>query len=138
MAAPHLKHVAEIEVDYGVLPPVLCSSQEIQQVALNLLINAADAISELGRIRVSTRREGDWVRFLVSDDGDGIDPDSLDRIFDPFYTTKGVGEGTGLGLSISYEIINRHGGEIVVDSALGKGTTFAVRLPIRGSEASPV
>ena len=99
-------------------------------MVLNLLINAADAVGSEGSIRMATRRVDDDVRLLVSDNGAGIDPDSLERIFDPFYTTKGVGKGTGLGLSISYEIINRHGGLITVESEVGRGTTFCVQLPI--------
>ncbi len=130
MSRPHVRHVADVDLDYGSLPPVLCSAHEIQQVVLNLLLNAADAIGHDGSIRVKTTREDDSVWLMVSDNGAGIDPESLDRIFDPFYTTKGVGEGTGLGLSISYEIIHRHGGQITVESELGKGTTFRVRLPI--------
>jgi len=130
MATPHVRHVAEVHIEHEVLPDLLCSPHEIQQVALNLLINAADAVGTDGSIQIRTKGCGNKVLLQVADDGEGIDPDSLERIFDPFYTTKGVGEGTGLGLSISYEIVHRHGGEIEVESTLGKGTTFSVELPI--------
>ncbi len=130
MAVPRFSSGTDVQLDYGELPSTVCSSREIQQVVLNLLINAADAVDEDGTIRIVTRREGEWVRLSVSDNGGGIDEESLECVFDPFYTTKGVGEGTGLGLSISYEIIARHAGQIDVDSTLGKGTTFHVRLPI--------
>ncbi len=130
MAASRLKHAANLTLDYGDLPPLVCSAREIQQVILNLLINAADAVGESGSIRVSTRREGECLRLVVCDDGSGIEKGALERIFDPFFTTKDVGEGTGLGLSISYEIVHRHGGEITVDSKPGRGTTFQVLLPI--------
>jgi len=129
MAMPKLPAGVELELDLAELPAVSCAPREIQQVVLNLLINAADAVGECGTIRVRTRREGDRVRLSVRDDGEGIPEESLDRIFDPFFTTKDVGEGSGLGLSISYEIVARHGGEIVVESKLGKGTTFSVILP---------
>ncbi len=135
MAAPRLSAGIDVELDYGDLPPFLGSAREVQQVVLNLLINAADAVGESGLIRISTRKEGDFVRLAVSDDGSGIEQADLERIFDPFYTTKSVGEGTGLGLSISYEIVKRHGGEITVDSTPGIGTIFRVRLPIERASA---
>ena len=135
MAAPRLSAGVAVQVDYGELPAFLGSAREIQQVVLNLLINAADAVGPSGIIRVSTRKEGEFLRLAVSDDGSGIDRSDLERIFDPFYTTKSVGEGTGLGLSISYEIVKRHGGEISVDSTPGIGTIFRVRLPIAGASA---
>lgn len=130
MAATGLKSGMEIHTEYGQLPETICSPGEIQQVILNLLINALDAIEETGVIRVDTRHEGDEVVLTVQDDGSGIARDDLARIFDPFFTTKTVGEGTGLGLAISYEIVHRHGGEISVDSTPGCGTTFRVALPV--------
>lgn len=135
MAAPRLSAGIDVQLDYGDLPPFLGSAREVQQVVLNLLINAADALGESGLIRISTRKEGDFVRLAVSDDGSGIEQADIERIFDPFYTTKSVGEGTGLGLSISYEIVKRHGGEIAVDSTPGIGTIFRVRLPIERAAA---
>jgi two-component system NtrC family sensor kinase len=130
MAASGLKPGAEIRTAYGALPEAFCSPGEIQQVILNLLINALDAIEDAGVIRLETRLEEDTLVVSVCDDGTGIERQDLARIFDPFFTTKTVGEGTGLGLSISYEIVARHGGEIRVESTLGSGTTFQVALPI--------
>ena len=106
-------------------------SGQLNQVWMNLLANAAQAVSENGgEVRVTTRREGTSVTVSISDTGVGIPPEHLDRIFDPFYTTKPVGEGTGLGLSISFGIVRRHAGEIRVESQPDRGTTMIVRLPI--------
>ena len=105
------------------------SRRELEQVLLNLLINAAQAIEGVGTVRVATSRCGDEVEIAVSDTGCGIPAEVMERIFDPFFTTKPVGEGTGLGLSISYEIVRRHGGRILVDSVVGRGTEVRVRLP---------
>jgi two-component system NtrC family sensor kinase len=122
------------------LPPVYGDADLIKQVALNMLVNAQQAISGPGRIAVATRLvpNGDGaarqVEFSISDTGCGIPTDNLAHIFDPFFTTKEVGKGTGLGLSVSYGIIHSHGGSIEVDSTEGAGTTFRVRLPI-GPEA---
>ena len=101
---------------------------------MNLLGNAAQAISRDGVITIRTGMENGWVRIDVSDNGAGIARQDLQRIFDPFFTTKPVGLGTGLGLSVSYNIIRKHGGEISVDSAPGIGTTFTIRLPPGESE----
>jgi two-component system NtrC family sensor kinase len=120
--------------DYGDLPLITCYASQINQVWMNLLVNAAQAIPQQGEVCVSTKLEGDWVIIEVSDSGPGIPEDQLSRIFDPFFTTKPVGEGTGLGLSISYGIIERHGGMITVKSKPGVGTTFRVRIPARTSE----
>ena len=130
MAATGLKPGTEIRTEYGQLPETDCSPGEIQQVILNLLINALDAIGEAGVVQVETAHEGDVVVLSVQDDGSGIKHQDVARIFDPFFTTKTVGEGTGLGLSISYEIVNRHGGEVSVESTFGVGTTFRVTLPV--------
>jgi two-component system, NtrC family, sensor kinase len=116
--------------DYGELPPVDCYAGQLNQVWLNLLVNAAYAVCDGGEVRITTRGEAGRVRIRVSDTGRGIAPEHLTRIFDPFFTTKPVGEGTGLGLSVTYSIIERHGGEITVESELGKGTTFTVTLPV--------
>ncbi len=125
-----LKYKARVHRDYGQLPPVLGSPQELTQVFVNLLVNAAQAIPDQGDIRVRTRHAGHEVVVFVSDTGSGISADKLHRIFEPFFTTKEVGKGTGLGLSISYDIIQKHGGSISVESHLDQGTTFTVRLPI--------
>jgi signal transduction histidine kinase len=118
--------------DYGELPPVDAFSGQLNQVWMNLLVNAAQAVSvKGGEVRIVTRAEGDSVAVSISDTGVGIAPESLNRIFEPFYTTKPVGEGTGLGLSISFGIVERHGGTISVETKLGEGATFTVALPIR-------
>ena len=97
---------------------------------MNLLVNAAQAISGVGEVSIKTKLAGDVVVICVGDTGCGIAPEHLKHIFDPFFTTKPVGEGTGLGLSISYGIIERHGGAISVESVQGQGTTFTITLPV--------
>lgn len=122
--------------DYGELPPVDCYAGQLNQVWLNLLVNAAHATREGGEVLIITRGEGERVVVTVSDTGCGIAPEHLTRIFDPFFTTKPVGEGTGLGLSVTYSIVERHSGEITIESELGKGTTFTVTLPVDARHAS--
>ena len=116
--------------DYGELPPVDCYAGQLNQVWLNLLVNAAYAVRRGGEVRIETRREGEAAVVAVHDTGDGISPEHLPRIFDPFFTTKPIGEGTGLGLSVTYSIIERHHGQIAVASRPGTGTTFTVTLPV--------
>ena len=118
-----------IETELGELPVVRCARQELKQVFLNLLINAIQAIDEGGRIVLRTRTEQGRAVVCVEDDGHGIAPEHLDRIYDPFFTTKPEGEGTGLGLAISSEIVRRHHGSLEVDSRPGAGTCFRVCLP---------
>lgn len=126
-----IKYVAELKREFDDIPKVPCYPQQLNQVFLNLLVNAAYALGETnGTITVATEQEGDWVLVKVSDTGCGMTPEVQRRIFEPFYTTKEVGKGTGLGLSISYDIIKKHGGEITVESEVGRGTVFTVRLPI--------
>ena len=122
--------------DYGELPPVDCYAGQLNQVWLNLLVNAAYAVRDGGEVRITTRSEGERVVVRVSDTGRGIAPEHLTRIFDPFFTTKPVGEGTGLGLSVTYSIVERHVGEITVESEQGRGTTFTVTLPVDARGAS--
>ena len=118
--------------DYGELPLIDAFSGQLNQVWMNLLVNAAQAVSQKGgEVRITTRAEGEFVFVAVSDTGGGIAPEHLNRIFDPFYTTKPVGEGTGLGLSISFGIVERHGGTITVDTKLNEGSTFTVMLPVK-------
>jgi PAS domain S-box-containing protein len=126
-----IKYKATVEKNYGTLPPVECRSSQLNQVFMNLLVNASQAIPDRGVIRIATGVEGDEVWVDISDTGTGIRPELLARIFDPFFTTKPVGAGTGLGLSLSYTIVQRHGGRIEVDSEPGRGTRFRVWLPIR-------
>jgi two-component system NtrC family sensor kinase len=102
-------------------------------VWMNLLVNAAQAISGQGKVRVTTRRENDKAVVSISDTGSGIKQEHLKKIFEPFFTTKQVGEGTGLGLSITYGIVERHDGSINIESRLGEGTTFTVAIPIDAS-----
>lgn len=121
--------------NYGDLPPVETFSGQLNQVWMNLLVNAAQAVSASGgEVRISTRAEKEFVVVAIADTGGGIAPENLNRIFEPFYTTKPVGEGTGLGLSISFGIVERHGGTIAVETILGRGTTFTVTLPLRISK----
>ncbi|MBR0565087.1 HAMP domain-containing protein [Azoarcus sp. L1K30] len=122
---------AEITRDYGDIPPVWCNISQLNQVFINLLINAAQAISGHGEIRIATRRTGDEIRIDFADSGCGIPSDELPRIFEPFYTTKEVGKGTGLGLSTAYDIVHQHGGKIEVASEVGRGTTFTIHVPLR-------
>ena len=132
-----IKYKAEVVRDYGKLPLVECRPSQINQVFMNLLVNAAQAIDQKGKITLKSGCVDDKVWFSVSDTGCGIPPDIVARIFDPFFTTKPVGKGTGLGLSVSYGIIEKHGGKIDVASQPGQGTTFTVWLPARQAEASP-
>jgi signal transduction histidine kinase len=123
-----------VERCYGDLPPVECLAGQINQVFMNLLANAADAVGEGGHVTVRTERCPDErVAIDVEDDGGGISPEHLERIFDPFFTTKEPGQGTGLGLAISYGIVTRHGGTLTVRSAPGAGSSFRVELPLRWS-----
>jgi two-component system NtrC family sensor kinase len=115
---------------YGELPAVECVRSQIDQVLLNVLANAAQAITGPGTIAIETRRENGFAVVAIRDTGPGIAPEAIGRVFDPFFTTKPVGEGTGLGLSISYEIVKKHGGQIDVESRPGNGATFTVRLPV--------
>jgi two-component system NtrC family sensor kinase len=137
----HKLKLLGVEVDTRLdetLPPLPCDASQVQQVVLNLVMNAAEATRPrgTGKVFVSTRRsaEGDGLVLEVTDDGEGIPKDSLDRIFDPFFTTKEDGKGVGLGLAVVYGIVDSHGGRIEVRTAEGQGTTFEVTLPL-GSEA---
>jgi signal transduction histidine kinase len=132
------KFVADVHTELAEIPPVLCDLSELNQVFLNLLINAAHAIGEVvkgtegkGSIRVSTRQVGDTVRVTIGDTGGGI-PDTIrERVFDPFFTTKPVGKGTGQGLAIARSIVvDKHGGKLSFDTEIGRGTTFYIDLPI--------
>jgi signal transduction histidine kinase len=126
------------------LPPVPCLPGELNQVILNLVINAAHAIAEVvgdgsngkGTLAVRTRRDGDWAEIRVADTGSGIPEHARERIFDPFFTTKPVGKGTGQGLAISRSVIvDKHGGTIDFETESGRGTSFIVRLPLHGAES---
>jgi PAS domain S-box-containing protein len=125
-----LKHGIIVVKNFGDVPPISCFPSELNQVFLNLLINGKQAIRDKGTINIATYVKNKKVHIMFSDDGVGIPKESMDRIFDPGYTTKGIGVGTGLGLSISYNIIKNHKGEIKVNSELGKGTEFMIVLPM--------
>ena len=130
-----LKYKAEVVKDYGKIPDIECIPSQINQVLMNLLVNAAQSIAEHGVITLRTRHRDDHVCIEVSDTGAGIAPEIINRIFDPFFTTKPVGTGTGLGLSITHGIMRKHHGRIEVDSAPGKGTTFRLIIPISQAQA---
>ena len=115
---------------YGDVPTIRCSPSQINQIFLNLLTNAADAIEESGDIVIRTLAEDDKVRISISDTGSGIPEEVMAKIRDPFFTTKDVGKGTGLGLSIVDQIVTAHGGELIIESEHGKGTTVTVVLAI--------
>jgi two-component system, NtrC family, sensor kinase len=138
MLARHELKNHTVKKSFGDIPPITCTPSQINQVFLNLINNAAQAIeSGRGVITITTRRQdADHVMVEVQDNGKGIPPEILPKIFDPFFTTKDVGKGTGLGLSIVYKIIERHGGKISVDSAVGVGTKFTVVLPLSPQEPS--
>jgi two-component system, NtrC family, sensor kinase len=130
-----IKYKAKVVKEYdAALPQIKCLASQLNQVFMNLLVNAAHAIkesgAELGAIRVRTGHEAGWVWIEITDTGCGIPQENLNRIFEPFFTTKPVGSGTGLGLSLSYGIVQKHGGRIDVASQVGKGTRFTVRLPV--------
>ena len=144
VARNEYKYSAEIELELDPeLPDVMASGGEINQVILNLIINAAQAIKEqerqeLGRITINTEYDEEWVRCKIADDGSGIKAENLERIFDPFFTTKPVGKGTGLGLNISYDIVTKkHQGNLTVESVIGEGTTFIIALPRSTANSNP-
>lgn len=125
-----LKYKITIHRDYESIPSIKCYPQQLNQVFINLLVNAGHAIEGMGHITITTRAYKSSVYISIADTGKGIAPEHMSHIFEPFFTTKEVGKGTGLGLSISYDIIKKHQGEITLDSTVGKGTTFTIRLPL--------
>jgi len=136
IARNELKYHCTVIREYGDLPQVCCMPSQINQVFMNLLVNAAHAIEGQGEIVIRTARAGDdAVQIHISDSGKGIPPENLSRIFEPFFTTKKVGQGTGLGLALSWRIVERHHGRLEVKSELGKGTTFILTLPVMPPEA---
>ena len=126
-----IKYNTEVVKEYGVIPPVECMASQVNQVFMNMLVNASHAIGEgkRGKVTIRTGAENGMVWVEFADTGEGIAPENLKRIFDPFFTTKPVGKGTGLGLSLSFGIVEKHGGRIGVQSEPGKGATFRVWLP---------
>jgi signal transduction histidine kinase/ligand-binding sensor domain-containing protein len=138
IVAHEIKYKAELVREYGELPPIECLPSQLNQVFLNLLVNAAQAIEGRGRITIRTGVDANGVWVQVADTGQGIDAANLSRVFEPFFTTKPVGSGTGLGLSVSYGIVRTHGGTIEVASERGVGTQFTVHLPIARSIEAPL
>jgi len=131
-----IKYNCEVQKELQDLPLIRCYPQQINQVIMNLLINASQAIKESGIITIKTQPIDKGVKLEISDNGSGIPYDIIDKIFDPFFTTKEVGKGTGLGLATSYGIVEDHGGKIGVKSKVGEGTTFTIELPIhQGTQA---
>ncbi|UCE85539.1 MAG: PAS domain S-box protein [Deltaproteobacteria bacterium] len=130
LASPQFRQHATLKREFGEIPLVSCNPQQLKQVFLNLIVNAAHAVGDSGAIRVATYVERDHAVIEIEDDGCGIPEAVIDRVFDPFFTTKTVGEGTGLGLAISYQIVRNHGGELQVESEPGRGSCFRVTLPI--------
>ncbi|MDE2430825.1 MAG: ATPase [Burkholderiales bacterium] len=127
-----IKYKADVIKEYGDIPEVECLASQINQVIMNLVVNASHAISgDRGKITIRTSTDGENVLIEVADNGSGIPKEIVNRIFDPFFTTKPIGKGTGLGLSLSYGIIQKHHGKISVKSEVGKGTSFFISLPIK-------
>jgi two-component system NtrC family sensor kinase len=142
VTAASYRYVADVETEFTAMPPVVCFGSDLNQVFLNLIVNAAHAIEDKhagrGRLRVQTSMDGDAAVIAISDTGGGIPEAHRDRVFDAFFTTKEVGRGTGQGLAISRSIVvDRHGGTLTFDSTPGAGTTFYVRIPLAGPRPPP-
>ena len=133
-----LKYKCEVVKEYAVIPDIECLPSQLNQVFMNMLVNAGHAIEERGTITIRTGTEQDQVWVEIEDTGKGIEPQNLKRIFDPFFTTKPVGTGTGLGLSLTYNIVQKHNGRLEVDSVVGQGTRFRIWLPIHHHEPAGV
>jgi signal transduction histidine kinase len=137
----HKAEMSKVKIlrqDAPSLPPVQADFSQIQQVIVNLVVNAIEAMPEGGQLTITSSPEKNgWVQVEVTDTGIGIAPENISKLFSPFFTTKEQGKGVGLGLAVSYGIIERHGGKIEVKSEVGKGSTFTVRLPTNTSETRP-
>jgi len=134
---PRLKDGVQVIREYGQVPPVRCFAGQLNQVFMNLLMNACDALEGKGEVVIRTQPAAGGVRVEIEDDGPGMSPEVKTRIFDPFFTTKDVGKGTGLGLSISHGIVERHGGSMWVESEPNRGTTFVIELPLEAPVEEP-
>jgi len=131
-----IKYKAEVIKDYSALPEVECVPSQLNQVFMNMLVNAAHAIEEHGTITIRTSQmDEEWISIEISDTGKGIEKAHIHKLFDPFFTTKPVGKGTGLGLSLAHGIVKKHGGRIEVESEPGKGTTFRVVIPVKHTDS---
>ena len=143
IARHEYKYVADVETTFGNIPLVTCHAGDVNQVVLNIIVNAAHAIGDVvkdsgarGRIAVTTQADRESVTIAISDTGGGIPRDIQDRIFDPFFTTKTVGKGTGQGLAIARSVVvEKHRGDLTFETHDGVGTTFFIRLPINGGTA---
>jgi signal transduction histidine kinase len=135
VASHELKYKADLMRELTPLPPVRCMPAQVNQVFLNLLVNAAQAIPDRGTITLRSGTEATSIWIEIADTGSGMDETTQRRIFEPFFTTKPVGKGTGLGMSLTYDIVKKHGGSIDVHSVVGQGTTIRVWLPISGPPA---
>jgi signal transduction histidine kinase len=135
IVAHELRHKAKIETQFEFVPPLYCYPQQLNQVFMNLLINASHAVSEGDVIKIRTYYQDGQIYIVIKDTGSGISSENLKKIFDPFFTTKPLGKGTGLGLYISYGIIEKHQGILAVESTPGEGTTFTIKLPVAHSES---
>lgn len=136
IVANELKYKAKVIKKYEDIPAVECVASQINQVIMNLLVNAGHAIKDNGVITISAaRHDSSNIKISIKDNGCGIDDEALSKIFNPFYTTKPIGKGTGLGLSLSYSIVEKHGGKLLCSSVLGEGTTFDIILPIKQQES---
>lgn len=131
IASNELKYKCEVVKEMSDLPRVSCNPSHLLQVVMNILINAAQAIEERGKVTICTSVKGQSILISIQDTGSGISPENQKRLFTPFFTTKPVGKGTGLGLSVSYGIISKMGGEILVESQVGVGSTFTIQIPIK-------
>jgi len=129
-----LKYRCTVIKEFGDIPEIVCYPMKLNQVFMNLIVNAAQAIKDKGTVTIRTFQQGTWICVQVSDTGCGIAKENIGKVFDPFFTTKPVGKGTGLGLSIAYGIVSEHNGKIEIESEIGKGTTFTVRLPAGDSQ----
>jgi signal transduction histidine kinase len=136
VANNEIKYKATVQKDFGEIPAIKGYPQQLNQVFMNILVNAAQAIEKKGEITIRTSQVDDQVEVRISDTGSGIPEENLQKIFDPFFTTKDVGKGTGLGMNIAYNIVKKHHGTIAVASQVGKGTTFTIRLPVNGFDGT--
>ncbi|MCB1135418.1 MAG: PAS domain S-box protein [Chlamydiia bacterium] len=130
-----IKRACEVEFDLQPLPVINCAAGQLNQVFMNLIINASQAMSKRGIIWIRSRHDQDIISIEIQDNGGGIAPENLKKIFDPFFTTKGCGEGTGLGLAICRQIIQNHGGTLELRSKVGEGTVAQIKLPVKGKDA---
>ncbi len=136
LLATDFKDRINVHLELGDIPEIECNISQLNQVFMNLISNAVQAIEKRGDIFIRTSKDNNYVKIEIKDTGTGIPPEIMEKIFDPFFTTKGIGKGTGLGLSIAYSIVQKHNGSIEVESKLNKGTVFIVRLPIENKGKS--